>query len=101
MSMPPRSRGRIVCAGQVAGVDATINLDEFSRKRIRMIGTTFRPRSMHERIASVRAFCVDVLPALESATICPIIDHVDGVRMTSYRDCGERRYIPVGLTEYL
>jgi hypothetical protein len=27
-------RGRIVCAGRVAGTDATINIDEFSRKQL-------------------------------------------------------------------
>ena len=68
--------GRIVCVGRVAGLDATINLDEFARKRIRMIGTTFRTRSMEERIAAVRRFCDEALPALEQGTIRPVIDSV-------------------------
>lgn len=72
--------GRIVCVGRIAGLDATINLDEFSRKRIRMIGTTFRTRSMDERIAAVRAFCDGVLPALERGTIKPIIDSIYPLR---------------------
>jgi putative PIG3 family NAD(P)H quinone oxidoreductase len=72
--------GRIVCVGRVAGLDATINLDEFSRKRIRMIGTTFRTRSMDERIAAVRAFCDDVLPALAQGKVKPVIDNVFPLR---------------------
>jgi len=73
-------RGRIVCVGRVAGLDATMNLDEFSRKRIHMIGVTFRTRSMEERIAAVRAFCDDVLPALAQGTIRPVIDSVHPLR---------------------
>lgn len=36
-------KGRIVCVGRVAGTKATIDVDEFSRKRIRLIGVTFPP----------------------------------------------------------
>jgi NADPH:quinone reductase-like Zn-dependent oxidoreductase len=72
--------GRIICVGRVAGLDATINLDEFSRKRISMIGTTFRTRSMEERISAVRRFCEDVLPALAQGTVRPVIDSVFPLR---------------------
>ncbi len=72
--------GRIVCVGRVAGLDATINLDEFSRKRIRMIGTTFRTRSLEERIRAVRKFCDEALPALEQGTIRPVVDSVFPLR---------------------
>jgi NADPH:quinone reductase-like Zn-dependent oxidoreductase len=53
-----------------------MNLDEFSRKRIHMVGVTFRTRSIEERIAAVRAFCDDLLPALEQRAIRPVIDSV-------------------------
>lgn len=72
--------GRIVCVGRVAGAEATMNLDEFSRKRIRMTGVTFRTRSMEERIAAVRSFRDDVLPALEEGAIRPVIDSVYSLR---------------------
>jgi len=67
-------RARIVCVGRVAGVEATINVDEFSRKRIHMVGVTFRTRSMDERIAVIRGFCADVLPEFERGGIGPVID---------------------------
>lgn len=66
--------GRIVCLGRVAGVEATINLDEFSRKRAHMIGVTFRTRSLEERIKAVQLFRQDLLEALATRKIRPIID---------------------------
>jgi NADPH2:quinone reductase len=69
-------RARIVCVGRVAGLDATMNLDEFSRKRIRMIGVTFRTRSMDERIAAIAAFEDDILPALANGKVYPVVDSV-------------------------
>jgi NADPH:quinone reductase len=68
--------GRIVCVGRVAGLEATMNLDEFSRKRIRMIGVTFRTRSMEERIAAVQSFRDGILPALGEGKLKPVIDSV-------------------------
>lgn len=69
-------RGRIVCVGRVAGTDATVNIDEFARKRLQMTGVTNRTRSLAERIEIVRAFRDDLMPALEAATLVPIIDSV-------------------------
>ena len=68
--------GRIVCVGRVAGLEATINLDEFSRKRIRMIGVTFRTRSMEERIAAVHKFRDGVYRRWSKGNIRPMIDSV-------------------------
>ncbi len=67
-------RGRIICVGRVAGVNATMNLDEFSRKRAHMIGVTFRTRSLEERIEAVRFFRADMLPALAARRLGPVID---------------------------
>jgi NADPH:quinone reductase-like Zn-dependent oxidoreductase len=69
-------KGRIVCVGRVAGVEATLNVDEFSRKRIHMIGVTFRTRSMDERTEVIRKFCADVLPELDRGGIGPVVDSV-------------------------
>ena len=69
-------RGRIVCAGRVAGVDATFNLDEFSRKQLRMTGVTNRTRTLPERFEVVRAFRDDLLPAIEKGLLVPVIDSV-------------------------
>ena len=69
-------KGRIVCVGRVSGVEATINLDEFARKRLRMIGVTFRTRTLDERIQVIRGFCNDILPLLESKSVLPVIDSI-------------------------
>ena len=67
-------RGRIICVGRVGGTTDEINLDEFSRKRIRMTGTTFRTRSFEERAATVRRFRDEVVPLFESGAIAPVLD---------------------------
>ncbi len=68
-------KGRIVCVGRIDDM-ATINLNEFSRKRLHMIGVTFRTRSMDERIDIVRRFCFEMVPELEKGTIFPVIDRI-------------------------
>ena len=69
-------RGRIVCAGRVAGVEVHFNIDEFSRKQLRMTGVTNRTRTLDERIEVVRAFRDDLMPALEQGGLAPVIDSV-------------------------
>ena len=66
--------GRIVCLGRLGGTDVAFNIDEFSRKRIRLIGVTFRTRTLEERFAVVARFRDHALPLLESGDIRPVID---------------------------
>lgn len=68
--------GRIVCLGRVAGARGTLDFDEFSRKRVRMIGVTFRTRTFAERVQAVASFAQAVLPAIASGAIAPVIDRV-------------------------
>ena len=67
---------RIVCLGRVGGARATFDLDEFARKRLRMIGVTFRTRSLAERIEAVTRFRNELLPAIASGMVKPVIDRV-------------------------
>ena len=67
---------RIVCLGRVGGARATFDLDEFARKRLRMIGVTFRTRSLAERIEAVGRFRNELLPAIASGSVKPVIDRV-------------------------
>lgn len=69
-------KARIVCVGRVAGVESTINVDELSRKRIHLIGVTFRTRTMDERIKVIRDFCSEMLPAIADGRLKPVIDSV-------------------------
>jgi len=67
-------KATIICVGRVGGTTDEINLDEFSRKRILMRGTTFRTRSFEERVATVRRFCDEVIPLFEAGEIAPVLD---------------------------
>jgi NADPH:quinone reductase len=83
-------RGRIVCAGRVAGTEATFNLDEFSRKQITMTGVTNRTRTLPERIEVVRSFRDDLMPAIEKGQLVPVVDSVHPLRdaETAYERMG-------------
>jgi NADPH2:quinone reductase len=77
-------RGRIVCLGRLAGTEGRFNLDEFSRKRISMIGVTFRTRTFEERVAAVSRFAEEMLGSLSSGALQPVID-----RTFSFREIEE------------
>ncbi len=73
-------RGRVVCAGRVAGVVATFNIDEFSRKQIRMTGVTNRTRTLDERIRVVDAFSKDLWAHLSQGRLTPVVDSLFSFR---------------------
>jgi NADPH:quinone reductase-like Zn-dependent oxidoreductase len=65
----------------LAGSEGRFNLDEFSRKRIHLIGVTFRTRTWDERVSAVTRFRAEVLDKFSSGALEPIID-----RSFSFRD---------------
>lgn len=67
-------RGRIVSVGRLGGRTDRIDLDEVARKRIRLIGVTFRTRTPEERIAVVRRFAADCLGQFAKGRLWPIVD---------------------------
>ena len=67
---------RWITVGRVDGKSAQIELNEFARKRLELIGVTFRTRSLFERIRVVERFTASVLPALASAALKPKVDRV-------------------------
>ena len=67
---------RWITVGRVDGKSAQIELNEFARKRLELIGVTFRTRSLFERIAVVEHFTKSVLPALASGALRPKVDRV-------------------------
>jgi NADPH:quinone reductase-like Zn-dependent oxidoreductase len=82
-------KGRIVCLGRLAGTEGRFNLDEFSRKRIHMIGVTFRTRTFEERAVAVTRFREEMLGSLSSGELQPVID-----RSFSFREIEEaQRYM--------
>ena len=69
-------RGRIILIGGVAGGKANVDLYQILRKRLHIVGTVMRARSLEEKIATTSAFGQEVVPLLAQASIQPVIDSV-------------------------
>ena len=68
--------GRIVQVGRLGGRMGTFDLDELARKRISLIGVTFRTRSLDERIAVRDAAWRDLAAAVASGAVSPVVHEV-------------------------
>jgi NADPH2:quinone reductase len=69
-------RGRIILIGGIAGGKADVDLYQILRKRLHVIGTVLRARSLQEKIAITTAFAREVGPLLAERIIQPVIDSV-------------------------
>ncbi len=69
-------RGRLILIGGVAGGKTEIDLYQILSKRLHIIGTVLRARSLQEKIAITTAFAQVVVPLLAQETIQPVIDSV-------------------------
>jgi NADPH:quinone reductase-like Zn-dependent oxidoreductase len=73
-------RGRLVSVGRLGGRAGELDLDLLALKRLRLIGVTFRTRTLDERIAIAQRFATDLLPALADGRLRPLIDRVFPLR---------------------
>ena len=69
-------KGRIVLVGLVAGAQAEANLGLILRKRLTLVGTVLRSRSLEEKIEVARVFASEIVPHLESGALAPVIERV-------------------------
>ena len=69
-------RGRMILIGGVAGGKANVDLHQILRKRLHIVGTVMRARSLQEKIATTTAFEEEVVPLLAERSIQPVIDSV-------------------------
>jgi NADPH:quinone reductase-like Zn-dependent oxidoreductase len=69
-------KGRIILIGGVAGSKTAVDLYQILGKRLHIIGTVLRARSLEEKIAITAAFAREVVPLLDGGTIQPVIDSV-------------------------
>jgi putative PIG3 family NAD(P)H quinone oxidoreductase len=81
-------RGRLICVGTMAGAESEIDLGLLLRKRVTVIGTTLRGRSIEEKGEATRLFASSVLPLVSRGAIRPVIDRVYSV--DEVRDAHER-----------
>ena len=64
---------RIVQVGRLGGRHAELDLDELARKRISLIGVTFRTRTRQDRIDVVRSCLADLGDALHAGALRPLV----------------------------
>lgn len=68
--------GRLILIGAVAGGKAEVELYQILGKRLHIIGTILRGRSLTEKIAITHAFAGEVVPLLAQGAVQPVIDSV-------------------------
>jgi putative PIG3 family NAD(P)H quinone oxidoreductase len=81
-------RGRLMFVGTTAGASAGLNLGIVMHKRLRLMGTVLRARSLEEKARATRRFAAHVVPLLASSRVRPVIDRV--YRMEEVRAAHER-----------
>ncbi len=69
-------QGRLVQVGTLAGARAEIDLSLVMRKRLKIVGTVLRSRSLEEKIGVTRRFTQQVVPLLNREVVRPVIDRV-------------------------
>ncbi|AMN43342.1 zinc-binding dehydrogenase [Rhodoplanes sp. Z2-YC6860] len=68
--------GTIVNIGRLGGINAEIDLNVHAVRRIRLLGATFRSRSLEEHASVVQGFLADHATSLADGTLAPLIDSV-------------------------
>jgi NADPH:quinone reductase-like Zn-dependent oxidoreductase len=66
--------GRIVSVGRLGGLTAEVNFDEVARKRVSLVGVTFRTRSAEQAVAVIQRAASDLLPALADGRVKVLVD---------------------------
>lgn len=70
------ARGRMVSIATLSGAQVALNLGELMSRRLRLIGSVLRARSLAEKVEITRRFMERFWPMLEAGTIRPVIDSV-------------------------
>jgi NADPH2:quinone reductase len=66
--------GRMIVVGLTGGRSAPIDLGAVLSKRLTIIGTVLRARTLDEKIAVTAAFAEDILPLLEGGIVRPVLE---------------------------
>lgn len=69
-------RGRLVLVGLVAGRKAEVDLGTVLSRRLRIVGSTLRPRPREEKARLVADFSEFALPRLKDGRLRPVVDRV-------------------------
>lgn len=82
------TRGRLIFVGTTSGAKAEIDYRIVMGKRLRIMGTSLRTRSMEEKATATRLFAQHVVPLLENGSVQPVIDSV--FRIEEVREAHKR-----------
>ncbi len=69
-------KGRLLLVGLTSGATTSFNLSIALQKRLRIIGTMLRGRTVEEKAGAIEKFAVDVVPLFESGKLTPNLDRV-------------------------
>jgi NADPH:quinone reductase-like Zn-dependent oxidoreductase len=69
-------RGRLVCIATMSGAKAEIDISVLMRKRLSVIGSVLRSRSVVEKSELVKEFSERFMPLFEDGSVVPIVDSV-------------------------
>ncbi len=70
------TKGRLIFVGTTSGSKAEIDYSIAMSKRLRIMGTALRIRSLEEKATATRLFAQQVVPLLASGAVRPVIDKV-------------------------
>jgi tumor protein p53-inducible protein 3 len=76
-------RGRLVFIGTMSGSQAEINIGALMGRRLRLIGSVLRSRSLAEKVEIKERFIAQFWPLLLDGTIQPIIDSVYSIEQAN------------------
>src|SRR5262245_22347986 len=80
--------GRLIFVGTTSGSKAEIDYGIVMRKRLRVLGTSLRTRSIEEKATATRLFAQHVVPLLANGTVRPVVDSV--FRIEEVREAHKR-----------
>lgn len=70
------TKGRLILVGTTSGSRAEIDYSIAMGKRLRIIGTSLRTRSLEEKATATRLFAQHVVPLLASGAVRPVLDKI-------------------------
>ena len=69
-------KGRLISVGRLGQTHGELDLELMARKRLKLIGVTFRTRTLDEKIAIAKGVIADLLRPLSEGLLRPVIDSV-------------------------
>lgn len=67
--------GRMIVVGLTGGRTAPLDLGALLSKRLAIVGTVLRARTLEEKIAVTRHFASEVLPLMDGGIVRPVVEH--------------------------